>query len=49
MTTKRARDLEKTRNLHKNFNDLKPHYDKLRWGRAKDLADHWLDKIGNQL
>lgn len=35
--------------MHTNFKDLKPHYDKLRWGRAKDLADHWVDNIGKNL
>ena len=44
--TKRRRDLEQTKNLHKNFKNLNPHYDELRFQRARDLADHWLERIG---
>ena len=44
--TKRRRDLEQTKNLHANFKNLNPHYDELRFQRARDLADHWLERIG---
>ena len=45
----KVRDLTKTKNLHKNFQDLKPIYDHKKYLRAVDLADHWLDKIGDKL
>ena len=45
----KLRDLTKTKNLHKNFQDLKPIYDQKKYLRAVDLADNWLDKIGDKL
>ena len=41
--------MAKTKNLHKGFKDLKPHYDKLRYGRAIDLANHWMGQLGDDL
>jgi hypothetical protein len=35
--------------LHQNFENLNPIYDKLRFGRAQDLADHWLGQLGGRL
>ena len=32
-----------------NFKDLKPHYDELRYGRAVNLANHWLEQLGKNL
>ena len=49
MITSKQKDLTQTRNLHRNFKDLKPHYDELRYGRAKNLANHWLDQLGKNL
>jgi hypothetical protein len=34
---------------HAGFRDLAPHYNKLRFGRSKDLADHWVKLLGDKL
>lgn len=31
------------------FKDLKPHYDMLKYGRSKELANYWLKQIGDKL
>ena len=41
--TKRKIDLKKSYGLHKNFKSLNPHYDKIKYGKAKNLADAWLE------
>ena len=49
MTTKKQLDLTKTKNLHKGFKNLNPVYDQMRFKRAQDLANNWLEKIGKDL
>ena len=43
------KDLTKTKNLHSNFKNLNPTYDLNRFKRAQDLANHWLDRLGDKL
>ena len=47
--SKKEKDLTNTLNLHKNFENLNPIYDKLRFGRAQDLAAHWVERISDKL
>ena len=35
--------------MHSGFKDLRPHYDQLKYGRSKSLADHWLKQLGDKL
>ena len=42
-------DLKKSLGLHKNFKNLTPIYDQMKYRRAKDMADAWLDKISVSL
>ena len=47
--TQRKLDLKKTLNLHKNFKNLKPHYDQIKYKKSKDLADAWMSKLSEAL
>lgn len=47
--TKRKVDLDKTFGLHRNFKNLNPYYDKIKYGKAKYLADAWLEQISHSL
>ena len=38
-----------TKNLHKNFQDLKPTYDIIKYGKGKALAAQWEKEIGQKL
>ena len=38
-----------TKNLHRNFQDLKPIYDMIRYGKGKALAKRWEEQIGKVL
>jgi len=38
--------MAKELNLHENFKDLNPTYAKMRFKRAKDLANHWENNLG---
>ena len=40
--SQKKKDFKKSLGLHSNFKNLKPHYDELKYGRAKDLANYWL-------
>jgi len=35
--------------LHSNFVDLNPLYNKRKFERAKDIADHWKKILGDKL
>ena len=37
------------KNLHRNFKDLKPVYDEIRFGKGKELAAQWEKEIGRVL
>jgi len=47
--SQKKKDFKKSLGLHSNFKNLKPHYDNLKYGRAKDLANFWLRQIGDKL
>lgn len=47
--SKRQLDLQRSFNLHKNFKNLTPIYDAIKYRKAKDLADVWIDKLSQKL